>query len=303
MKEALSNYMKVGIVQFMAYPKCMSGEGDISSMVAPIVNDSFFDSIEVTWVKDPAERKKVAALLATAHIHVGFGGQPVLLSQQLSLNDLDDEKRAKAVSECVAAVDIAADLGAKAFAVLSGPDPGDAQREKGMEALIDSLKQLAAAARAKSMPLILETFDRAIDKKSIVGPVALAAELAQEMRKDYGDFGLMYDLSHQPLLYEQANRDLPVIAPYLAHIHIGNAAMRDPKDPAYGDKHPRFGYPGGENDVPELVEFLRVLFDIGYLGGRERPVVAFEVAPVGDESSEALVAGAQRTLKAAWAEL
>jgi hypothetical protein len=27
--------------------------------------------------------------------------------------------------------------------------------------------------------------------------------------------------------------------------------MRDKSHPAYGDQHPRFGVPGGENDVPQ----------------------------------------------------
>jgi hypothetical protein len=29
--------------------------------------------------------------------------------------------------------------------------------------------------------------------------------------------------------------------------------------PAYGDQHPRFGVPGGENDVPQVVEYIRTL--------------------------------------------
>ena len=50
------------------------------------------------------------------------------------------------------------------------------------------------------------------------------------------------------------------------HIHVGNAVV-EPNVPGYGDLHPRFGWPGGRNDVPELVEFIRALFKIGYLHG------------------------------------
>jgi hypothetical protein len=38
-----------------------------------------------------------------------------------------------------------------------------------------------------------------------------------------------------------------------------------PGRPGYGDQHPRFGFPGGENGVEELAAFLRGLFEIGYL--------------------------------------
>ena len=55
------------------------------------------------------------------------------------------------------------------------------------------------------------------------------------------------------------------------HIHIGNAVV-EPGLPGYGDLHPRFGWPGGANDVPELVDFIRGLFKIGYLSeGEARP--------------------------------
>jgi hypothetical protein len=55
--------------------------------------------------------------------------------------------------------------------------------------------------------------------------------------------------------------------------------------------------------VPQLVEFLRELFEIGYLGRGRRPVVAFEVKPLPGETSGAIVASAKRTLLEAWARL
>ena len=59
--------------------------------------------------------------------------------------------------------------------------------------------------------------------------------------------------------------------------------MRDPCLPSYGDKHPRFGAPLGENDTEALAEFLTVLFEIGYFpeaGPDPAPVVTFEVRPL-----------------------
>jgi hypothetical protein len=62
----------------------------------------------------------------------------------------------------------------------------------------------------------------------------------------------------------------------------------------------RFGPPGGENDVPQVVEFLRELFAIGYHGRGRRPVVAFEVKPLPGETSGAVIANAKCTLLEAW---
>jgi hypothetical protein len=50
-----------------------------------------------------------------------------------------------------------------------------------------------------------------------------------------------------------------------------------------------------------LVEFLKALFEIGYLGKGRRPVVAFEVKPLPGETSGAVIASAKRTLLEAWA--
>ena len=87
---------------------------------------------------------------------------------------------------------------------------------------------------------------------------------------------------------------------HLVHAHIGNCVLGDTSHPAYGDQHPRFGVPGGENDVEEVAEFLRCLFEIGYLGEGKRPIVSFEIKPQPHETSELIIANAKRTLNAAW---
>ena len=55
--------------------------------------------------------------------------------------------------------------------------------------------------------------------------------------------------------------------------------------------------------MPQSVEFLRELFENGYLGRGRRPVGAFEVKPLPGESSGAVIANAKRTLIEAWARL
>ena len=110
----------------------------------------------------------------------------------------------------------------------------------------------------------------------------------------------MVDLSHLPLLRESSVESLLPIKEYIVHAHMGNCVCKDPSLPCYGDGHPRFGFPGGENDVDELVEYLRVLLSIGFLNKEKRPIVSFEVKPFGDEDPDLVVANAKRVLNRAW---
>jgi len=71
----------------------------------------------------------------------------------------------------------------------------------------------------------------------------------------------------------------------------------------YGDLHPRFGFPNGVIGVDEIVHFLRVLMDIGFISEENRPIVSFEVKPWGDEDPNLVVANAKCALNLAWAKL
>jgi len=300
MRDSLQSYMKVGIVHFMAFPECTKGEGPIYDTLTKIVEDDFFSSVEVTWIKDPAERKRVRSLLAASQMAVGYGAQPPLLMGKLNLNSFDAGERQKAIDQVKACTDEAAEIGAKAIAVLSGPDPGE-KRDEAFRLLVDSLHQLAAYAKDKGLRFILESFDSKYDKKCLIGPAKDALALSKAMKKDFPDFGIMVDLSHLPIQDESPKKSLGTLKKmHIAHIHIGNAVKQQGHS-LYGDLHPRFGTPGGENDVPQLVDFLKALFEIEYLGKGKRPIVAFEVKPYGEETSGVIIANAKRTLLDAWA--
>ena len=301
---SLHSYMKVGIVQFMAFPETAKGEGPVLENMAKIAEDVFFGAVEITSIPDPKLRKQVARLLETAGLIVGFGAQPIELGNKLDLNSLEPATRKTAVDFMKKSIDEAYEVGARRFAVLSGPYPGDDKAKAATDALVDSLDQLNGYAKSQgSMGLVIEVFDRTIDKKSLIGPTSEGVALSKALRQKYPDFGLMIDLSHLPLQFESAEQSLGLAAEHLVHAHIGNAVIRDRASKLYGDLHPRFSIAEGENGVPEVVEFLRMLFQIGYIGEGKQNIVAFEVKPYGDETSGAVVAQAKRTLLEAWARL
>jgi len=299
MYESLSSYMKVGLVHFVAYPVA-NGEGPIVETFRKIALDPFFEAVEVTWMRDPEVRKQVKTMKETAALTLAYGAHPRLLSTKMNINDLDEGKRLKAVASLKEGIDEANELGASAFAFLSGHYTVETL-EQSYQALVASTKEICRYASSKgTMKIALEVFDYDLDKKSLIGPATLAKRFAQEIRSEYPDFGLLVDLSHIPLLHETIEQSLSPVKDYITHAHMGNCVLKDPSLPGYGDLHPRFGFPGSENNVKELTEYLQFLLSIGFLNKENRPVVSFEVKPFGAEDPELVVANAKRTLTLAW---
>jgi len=302
LRDCLHSYMKVGIVHFMAFPDISFGLELVNS-IKRIAEDEFFGSIEITAAPNDA-RADIAKLLEASKLVIGYGAQPILLGEKLDLNSSSPQQRELAISRIKSALDEAYSLGARQFAVLSGPTPAVEKQEKAKELLIDSLLQICSYAESKgSLGITLEIFDRDIDRRCLIGSTEDGVQVAAEVRKHYPSFGLMVDLSHLPLLGESAEHALKKASDYLVHVHIGNCVIKDKSHPAYGDKHPRFGIAGGENDVAELRLFLKTLLDIGYIGEGKQNVVAFEVKPQSGESSEVVITNAKRTLMEAWSKL
>ena len=300
MKGKIQDKADIGIVTFMAYP-IIKGVGPVEESLSALANDDYFQLLEVTHIEDPAVLQKCKQIIEQKGKQVGFGAQPTLLINKLNLNHPDAGERQKAIDAIKENIDEAYLWSAKALAVLSGSDPGPQGRDEGKELLVDSLKRLCEYSASKgNMPIFLEIFDRVeFGKNCIIGPCEEAVEVASAVRKDYPSFGLMADLSHLPLLSETPQHSLGTLKEHLKHIHIGNCVMRDSSHEAYGDNHPRFGIPKGENGLNELVEFLKVLVDIGYLNGSKKPI-SFEVKPCSGETSEQVVKESKELLDKAW---
>lgn len=303
MTDSIHKYAKIGLIHFMAYPSTIKGEGPVEETIRKISLDEYFDAIEITWIKDAETRKKAKEMLDSSHLTVAYGGQPRLLTTGQNINDLDETKRQLAVANLKEGIDEAYEMGAVGFGFLSG-QYSEEKKEEAYQALVKSTKEICTYAKSKgNMKIALEVFDYDIDKCSLIGPADLARRFAEEICAEFDNFGLMVDLSHIPILHETARESLIPVKDYIIHAHMGNCYMADKNDPAYGDAHPRFGYPGGENDVEELVEYLKVLLEIGYLNPDNRRILSFEVKPVGNEDPDLVVANAKRVLKLAWAKL
>ena len=303
MQDSLFKYMKVGLVHFMAYPNTIKGEGPVLETIKKLALDDYFNAIEITTIKNPEERQTVKKMLETSHMTVAYGAQPRLLTTGLNINDLNEEGRLNALQNLKEGIDEAYEIGATGFAFLSGKYE-EATKEESYQALVKSTKEICSYVKSKgNMKVALEVFDYDVDKKSLIGPADLAFRYAKEIREEHDHFGLMVDLSHIPLIHETIEESLLPVKDYIIQAHIGNCVVRSADMAGYGDLHPRFGFPNGENDVDEVVEYLRVLLQIGFLNDKKPPIVSFEIKPFGDEDPDIVIANAKRTLNEAWARV
>ena len=309
MVESWYQYMNVGTLHFMSFPDVGKGEGPVTETLEKILQDDFFTAVEITHIKDDKVREQVKKMLETSHVISSYVTHPMLLSNKLDINSLNEEHRKKAVAVVKQGIEEAAYLGATGVSVLSGPHPGKALEQEGLQKLLESLEEFCDYSQKYNLAFELETFDFDVDKKCLIGKSDLAVTVAQNIRMKYPNFGLILDLSHIPLQYEPTKTAIKNCARYSTHLHIGNCVLKDRNHPAYGDQHPRFGVNGGENDVDQLREFFETLLEEGVLKKEttvkvgERPLISFEVKPMAGENPCLVLANSKRVFKQAWALL
>lgn len=298
MLSSIHRYFQLGTIQWMSFPPQKT---PLLESVRRIASDDFFDAIEVTHVDNPDTRRELKSLLGQSHLSVGFGAQPCLLGPKLNPNALDESERQLVEDVLIACVDEAADLGAKAIAFLAGAWE-KSTLSHALSQLIKTTCHVCDTAAKRNIRVELEVFDYDMAKCSLIGPAPLALEYASMVRRQCTNFGLLVDLSHFPTTYETSRFVIQTLRPYITHFHIGNAVVK-PGCEAYGDEHPRFGFPNGANDVDELLDFFRVLRDEGFFREKDPMMLSFEVKPWLNEDAEIVLANTKRVINRAWALL
>lgn len=296
MKESIHKYFQVGTIQWMSHPK-----RDVLQSIRDLASDDYFDAIEVKHFSDDATRAEAKKLLEQSHMKVCYGAQPILLGGKLNPNAVDEEARLAAEKALVDALDEAEYLGAKGIAFLAGAWQEET-REEAYQQLLKTTRTVCEAAAKKGMMVELEVFDYDMDKAALIGPAPLAARFAADVRCTCPNFGLLVDLSHFPTTYETSWDVIRTLRPYITHLHFGNAVVK-PGCEAYGDQHPRMGFPNSANDTAELLDYLRMLRQEGFFRAEEPLVLSMEVKPWGDEEEDLILANTKRVLNRAWALL
>jgi sugar phosphate isomerase/epimerase len=301
MDAPMKRYMRPGIVLFKAYP-LEQGSGPVIESLLKICEDTFFSAVEIGWIKDPVVRDEARVILQQSHLEVCYATQPAMFSQKLNLHAFDGETRRRALNQVKNCIHEAAHLGARWVRLTPGKDPGPERREEAKRILVDTLLQICEYAKEYNDPgLVLKIFDRSVDKESLIGHYQDAIDVAREVRRSFPSFGLLYDLSHAPLNNEDIEVVIPALRPYLVHVHVGNAYVKDKRHIAYGDLQPRFDLPGSEVTVEDVRAFFRVLLNQGFFNPTDRPICSAEVRPLlAGERSDLIVANAKRVMEEAW---
>jgi len=282
---------KIGIVSVMAFPSMTKGQDELSASLRAIGGDPFFDAVEVPLIGG-TQWDSVKASLGGKE--VARGCQPDLLTKKLDLSSAEESKRSEAVAYIVQQVEECSRRGIGKLAVCSGPDHGADERGRARGFLVKSLIEICSRASPLGIEILLETFDRDWDKKLLIGPLDEAAEVVEAVRRSERNIGLMWDLSHAPLLGERP-QDLRRVSKILRHVHIGCTKQ-------VGDKlldwHPVFHTKGAINAADDVAALLSVLLEVGYEG-----VVAFEVKPEEQQMSHEILDTSKGVLLSAFQQV
>ena len=301
MRDPIQRYFRVGLVSAMAYAPRM-GTWTWPEVVGAIAADPYFDVVEVNPLPDSETRSRVRALAAQGHLALYYNAHGRLMSAGLNPNDADEAGRLAAEETLLAAVDEAAELGSPTVGLLAGHWT-EATRQLCFAQLARTVTGVCRRAQERGLLVELEVFDHDIAKCALLGPAPLAAAFAARVRSQCPNFGLMVDLSHIPMTRETPDQVLGTLRPYITHLHLGNTVCDDPAKPAYGDEHPRFGFPGSSNDTPQVLAYLRALGQNGFFCADRPYPLTFEVKPWAGEDVETVLANAKRVLRRAWAML
>lgn len=296
MREPIQKYFQIGTIQWMSHPPDQYDQVD---SIKTLACDEYFSAVEITHIADDQTREKVRRMLEQSHMKVCYGAQPKLLGPKLNPNDIDEEGRRKAEATLLEAIDEAEYLGAKGIAFLAGKWEPET-KDQAYAQLLKTTRTLCDYAAGKGMMVELEVFDFDMDKAALIGPAPYAASFAADMRMTHSNFGLLVDLSHFPTTYETSRFVIQTLRPYITHLHIGNAVVKKGCE-AYGDQHPRFGFPESANGVEQLIDFFTVLKEEGFLRAKEPYVLSLEVKPWKDEDGDIILANTKRVINRAWA--
>lgn len=253
----------LGINHQFLYPDAMVNAKAHTDSIKEI---SAFDNIDAIdcWLWRGSNAKEEAAILRDSGKIINYNigdrfGEDVCKPASDSIAE-----REYAYSKIMREIEYALNLDSKKIVFASGPDfPSDRHgaTDRFFEFVIKLLSQIP-----DDVTLALEPTDRDIDKHFLLGPLDETVSFIKRVRTAGGNnFGLLLDMCHVPLMHETLDSSLEKAEDTLVHIHLGNCMLKDKNDTLYGDKHPAWGYTGGEYAEAEAVYFIKKLRGHGYI--------------------------------------
>ncbi len=303
MKSPITQYARLGLVHHMLYPDCGEHPDEHLATLKALAARPDIETFDCCLPYDPAARAELIPVLRhCGKTDIAFATHFFPL-RKLSFCSTSIPEQAQARMIVKDMIDCAAAIGATGFIFASGgPTPAEATPEH-HAAFADFCRWLCAELKPHGITAQLEPFDMTIDKKFLYGPTAECVTLIESLKPEVDNLGIELDVAHLPLMGESFESAIRTAAPYLKRVHLGNCVLKDKTHPRWGDTHPPAGFPGGEIDVPEMTEILRLLLEVGFLSQQNRGNLVIEMTPWPGRTVEETIADGFERLDRAWDEV
>ena len=299
MRGDLREYAKLGLAHFMLYPQCTDSEHVLVETLIPFLERTDIEVLDYYLPYNADDRERLIPAVRACPMQKDYAvlGMP---QDKISLGSPADNERAIGRLLLAEQVEVAAASGAGALSFSSGRDVAVADRPAARRRFAELCVWLCGELKQRGMIGLLEPFDRDVDRRFLLGPTAECVELIDSLAPEVDNLKIQLDLSHVALMGESFAAAIHTVRKHLAHVHLGNCVKGDRADPFFGDRHAPIGYPGGEVDVPQVVEILRLLLDVGYLDRQRRGPLVIETRPAPGMTVEQTIAQQMALVEEAW---
>ena len=299
MNDDIRSYAKIGLAHFMLWPNCLADAELLSQTLSSFVNRDDIETLDCFLPYEQARREKLIALVRDCGKELRYFIHSFPLDK-ICLGSTSDSEQGLIRLLLDDQVEVAAAVGAKSVTFASGIDPGQSNRAAAKGAFAEFCRWFCGQLKRYGMTALLEPFDHESHRKFLYGPTSECVELIDSLAPEVDNLRIQLDIAHVVLTGETFRHAIQTAARHLRHVHLGNCVKRIASDPFYGDKHPPIGYPGGEIDVPEVAEVLRLLMESGYLNKQNRGSIVIEMQPSPGLTVEQTIQDSLRRLEQAW---
>ncbi len=218
---------------FMPYRK---DEARMLEVLRRAVKLDFYKGVELGTFFDAKNRKAVRDILEANHLNGTTFVTPYVKENKLSLSDLNEDGRQKAIALVKEHAGYAAETGYTNFGVPSGDDPGAEKREEAKKVLADSMVELADYLKGLGLNLTIEPLDRYAYKKQLIGPMEETTQWFAPIHEACPNAYIHWDSAHEALGKTNLDDSITWASPYIAQFHLCNAIL-DTEHPCFGDLH------------------------------------------------------------------
>jgi sugar phosphate isomerase/epimerase len=284
------------------WPHSRNTEGATRDAIEQVLERfPFFEAFQTVDIPFSGERREVRQMLGDRKKPHTYTLTRVLAAANVSLSSLDLTQRRRACALVIEQMGAAAEAGANALGLISGPRPSEpARRTDALRVLEESLAEICAASRAyPGLAVLIEPLDYEAHKRNTLGRNDEAVALASRLAARGLVLQLCLDTAHLILNREDVPDAVAAARAHVAEFHFCNCVL-DSSHALFGDRHLPFG-PPGVVDIEAIAAIMVRFHRAGYFSAATRPRIYCEVWKPDDQDSLAVVAHCQDALERGWA--